>query len=145
MIWQTGVIVPIHKKGDRSECTNYRGISLPSFPGKEYAKSLEKRCHEKFEPKLENTQCVFRPGRNNTEKNFHSPANFEKSWEHAKDVYACFSDLDKSYDRFPREKLWEVLWEYSAGGRLLLAVKSLYSCSVVCVHVGGVKSQLVYR
>jgi len=50
----------------------------------------------------------------------------------------CFVDPEKSYDRVPREKLWEVLWEYSADGRLLLAVKSLNSCSVVCVHVGGV-------
>ena len=25
--WQTGVIIPIFKKGDRKQCTNYRGIS----------------------------------------------------------------------------------------------------------------------
>ena len=32
--WQTGVIIPIFKKGDRKQCTNYRGISLISLPGK---------------------------------------------------------------------------------------------------------------
>ena len=32
--WQTGVIIPINKKGDRKECTNYRGISLLILPGK---------------------------------------------------------------------------------------------------------------
>ena len=42
--WQTGVIIPIFKKGDRKQCTNYRGISLLSFPGKVYAKCLERKC-----------------------------------------------------------------------------------------------------
>ena len=35
--WQTDVIIPIYKKRDRKECMNYRGMSLPTFPGKEYA------------------------------------------------------------------------------------------------------------
>ena len=39
--WQTGVIIPIFKKGNRKQCTNYRGISLLSLPGKVYAKCLE--------------------------------------------------------------------------------------------------------
>ena len=42
--WQTGVIIPIFKKGDRKQCTNYRGISLLSLPGKVYAKCLERKC-----------------------------------------------------------------------------------------------------
>jgi len=41
----------------------------------------------------------------------------------------------------PREKLWGVLSEYGVDGRLLLALKSLYSCSNVCVRVGRFKSQ----
>jgi len=41
----------------------------------------------------------------------------------------------------PQEKCWEVLLEYSVGGRLFLPVKSLYSCSDVCSRVDGVKSR----
>ena len=51
--WQTGVIISIFKKGDRKQCTNYRRISLLSFPGKVYAKSLERKCQEIVESKLE--------------------------------------------------------------------------------------------
>ena len=61
--YQTGVIIPIFKKGDRKQCTNYRGISLLSLPGKVYAKCLERKCREIVESKLEDGQCGFRPGR----------------------------------------------------------------------------------
>jgi len=138
---QIGVIIPIHKKGDRSELTNYRGISLLSLSGKVYAKCLETRCREIIESKLDDTQCGSRPGRSTTDQIFPLQQIFEKSWEYAKDVYACFVDLEKAYDRVPREKLLEVLREYGVDSRLLLCVKSLYSCSEVCVLVGGVKSQ----
>jgi len=70
--------------------------------------------------------------------NFHSPAIFRKSWEYAKNVYTSFVDLDKAYDRVPRGKLWKFFQEHNVDSRLLLAVKSLYSFSEVCVHVGGV-------
>ena len=39
--WQTGVIIPIIKKGVPKQHTNYNRISLFSLPGKVYAKCLE--------------------------------------------------------------------------------------------------------
>ena len=68
--WQTGVIIPIFKKGDRKQCTNYRGISLLSLPWKVYAKCLERKCQETVESKLEDGQCGFRPGRSATDQIF---------------------------------------------------------------------------
>ena len=55
--WQTGVVIPIHKKGDRSECTNYRSISLLSLSWK----LPWKRCSEIIEPKLDDIHCGFVP------------------------------------------------------------------------------------
>jgi len=48
---------------------------------------------------------------------------------------------NEEYDLIPREKVWRVLQEYGVDRRLLLAVKSFYSCSDVCDHVDGVKLQ----
>ena len=74
--WQTGVIIPIFKKGDRKQCTNYRGISLLSLPWKVYAKCLERKCREIEEM----------PGRSTTDQIFTPKQIFEKSWEYGKDL-----------------------------------------------------------
>ncbi|KAK3558202.1 hypothetical protein QTP86_014003, partial [Hemibagrus guttatus] len=41
--WATGVVIPLFKKGDRRVCSNYRGITLLSLPGKVYSRVLERR------------------------------------------------------------------------------------------------------
>jgi len=100
-------------------------------PGKAFAKCLEKRSRKIIKPKLDDTQCGFRPSRSTTNQIFAIQQIFEKSWEYAKDVCTCFVDLQKAYDRVPREQLWEALPEYGVDCRLLLTVKSVYSCSDV--------------
>jgi len=60
--WQTGVVGPIFKKGDRRVCSKYRGITLLSLPRKVYSKVLEWRLRPIVEPQLQEEQCRFRPG-----------------------------------------------------------------------------------
>ena len=120
--WQAGVIVPIYK-GDRKECTNYREIPLLSLPGKVYDKCLERKGREITESKLKDGQRGFRPGRSTTDQIFTSKLIFEKSWVHAK---YDFVDLEKAYDRVPRDKLWGVSQEYEIDSYLLMAIKSLH-------------------
>jgi len=71
---QTGVIIPMCKKRDRSKCTNN-------------AKCLEKRCREIIEPELDDTQCGLRPGRSTTDKIFTRQQIFKKSSQCARYVY----------------------------------------------------------
>ncbi|KAI3371579.1 hypothetical protein L3Q82_024147 [Scortum barcoo] len=59
--WQTGVVVPLFKKGDRRVCSNYRGITLLSLPGKVYARVLERRIRPIVDPRIQEEQCGFRP------------------------------------------------------------------------------------
>ena len=139
--WQTRVIIPIFKKGDCKQCTNYKGISLLSLPGKVYAKYLERKCREIVESKLEDCQCGFRPGRSTTDQIFTLEQIFEKSWEYDKDLFASIVGLEKAYDRVPRDKLWKVLREYGVNDQLLRAIKSFYCRQEVCVWVNGKQSK----
>lgn len=142
MDWQSGIVVPIFKnKGNRRDCANYRGISLLSIPGKVYSRCLETRARGIVEPQLAEGQCGFRPGRSTTDQIFTLRQVFEKAWEYNLDICACFVDLQKAYDRVPRDKLWGVMREYGVNGRLLNAIKSLYERSESCVRVNGVKSR----
>ncbi|KAK3562395.1 hypothetical protein QTP86_033533 [Hemibagrus guttatus] len=107
--WATRVVVALFKKGDRRVCSNYRGITLLSFPGKVYSRVLERRVR----PVLEG------------------------SWKFAQPVHMCFVDLEKAFDRVPRGILWEVLWEYGVHGPLLRAVRSLYNRSRSLVRIAS--------
>ena len=142
--WQTDVIIPIFKKKDCKQCTNYSRISLLSLPGKYNAKCLEKKCPEIVELKLENSQCGFRPGRSTMDQIFTLKQIFEKSWEYGRDLIACFVDLEKAYDRVPRDKLSKALREYGVDGQLLRAIKSFDCRQKVCVRINGKQSKLFH-
>ena len=50
--WRRDLICPIYKKGDKTNCNNYRGISLMSHAYKVYERILEARLREYIESKL---------------------------------------------------------------------------------------------
>ena len=65
------LIVTIYKKkGERSDCGNYRGISLLSIPGKILAKMILNRLLNLSEEVLPESQCGFRAGRSTTDMIF---------------------------------------------------------------------------
>ncbi|KAK3542618.1 hypothetical protein QTP86_031319, partial [Hemibagrus guttatus] len=140
--WATGVVVPLFKKGDRRVCSNYRGITLLSLPGKVYSRVLERRVRPLVEPWIQEEQCGFQPSRGTLDQLYTLHRVLEGSWEFAQPVHMCFVDLEKAFDRVPRGILWEVLWEYGVRGPLLRAVRSLYNRSRSLVRIASCKSDL---
>ena len=94
------------------------------------------------EPRIEEEQCGFRPGRGTVDQLFTLARVLEGAWEFAQPVHMCFVDLEKAYDRVPRGILWGVLQEYGVDGPLLRAIQSLYRRSESLVRVAGSKSDL---
>ena len=71
-IWQTGelpedwrraVLIPIPKKGDLQQCSNYRSISLISHASKVMLKIIMKRIERQLEAEINVFQAGFRQGR----------------------------------------------------------------------------------
>ena len=102
---------------------------------------MERKCRKIVESNLEDGQCGFRPGRSKTDQIFTLKQIFEKYWEYSKDLFACFIDLKKAYDRVPRDKFWKVWLEYGVSGQVLRAFKSIYCRLEVCVRVNGKQSK----
>ena len=126
--WNQSLICPIFKnKGDPLDCKNYRGISLMSHVGKLYERILERRLRKKVEEMLSESQCGFRPGRGTIDQIAALRLYLEKSWEYAIDQHICFLDLEKAFDRVPREKMWKVVEDTGISSRLLMAIKSTYN------------------
>ena len=94
------MIISINKKGNCKECTNYREVSLLAFQERCMPSALKKKCREIVESKLKNDLCGFRLGRSTKDKIFTLRQIFEQSWKYAKDVFACFVDLEKAFERF---------------------------------------------
>lgn len=126
--WSRSTICPIYKKGDKTECGNYRGIALMSHTAKIYERILERRLRGVVEHKLGEWQHGFRPGRSTVDLVFALKMISEKNWEFNRKTYAAFVDMEKAFDRVPRELLWRVLsrMEYGVPRKLIKAIKSTY-------------------
>src|SRR5215469_11643863 len=61
--WGKAVIVPIHKKKDKLDCANYRGISLLSHPSKVLTSIIQRRLRGKVEEIVKEEQAGFRQAR----------------------------------------------------------------------------------
>ncbi|TWW63932.1 hypothetical protein D4764_03G0009400 [Takifugu flavidus] len=137
--WQTGVVVPLFKKGDRRVCSNYRGITLLSLPGKVYSGVLERRVRRIVEPRIQEEQCGFRPGRGQWTSSTPS-AGSSRCHGSLPNQSTCLFWTWKAFDRVPRGVLWGVLREYGVSGPLIRAVRSLYDRCQSLVRIAGSKS-----
>jgi hypothetical protein len=57
--WKESIIVPVHKKGDKTDCNNYRGISLLSTSYKIFSDILLSRLGPYIDEIIGDHQCRF--------------------------------------------------------------------------------------
>lgn len=104
--WQTRVVIPILKKGDRRVCSNHQCIKLLSHPGNVYSRVPERKLRQTVKPRIQEEQCGFRPGHGTADQLFTLASLLTGAWEFAGPIYLCFVNLDKAYDQVP----WGILW-----------------------------------
>ena len=136
-VWNEGIMVTLHKKGDRTICDNYRGICLLSIGYKIFAKILYKRLNTHCERVLGDYQAGFRKSRSTVDQIFILRQILEKYWEFNKDNWHVFVDFKQAYDSVHRESLWKILRYFNIPDKLIRLVKMCYSNTKCRVRIGG--------
>ena len=125
--WRDGIIIPVYKgKGSRSQCGNYRPISLLSIPGKVFSQILLQRIQPLLLAKRRPQQSGFTSGRSamdavlalrllaSVHREFNQPLN------------VAYVDIKAAFDSVDRSALWKIL--------KIIGVPSQLSSLIIGLH-----------
>ena len=157
--WQVSSIVNCFKgKGDALERGNYRGLKLLEQVMKILERIVDKLIREQVH--INDMQFGFMKGRGTTDAIFIARQLQEKYIAKKKKLYFAFVDLEKAFDRVPRDVVWWAMRKLGVEEWLLKVVQSMYQnvrsrvrvngeCSEefevkVGVHQGSVLSPLLF-
>ena len=93
--WKKSIFVPLFKKGDRKECSNYRTVALISHTSKVMLKVLQRRLESFLSREVSDEQAGFKRGRGTRDHIFNIRRIMEQYREFGKNVYMCFIDYKK--------------------------------------------------
>ena len=96
--WKRSVFIPIPKKGNARECSNYRTIVLISHGRKVTLKILQAWLQQYMNHELPDVQAGFRKGRVTRDQTANIHWIIEKAREFQKNIYFCFIDHAKAFE-----------------------------------------------
>jgi len=134
--WSESIITPIHKKGDKSDPRNYRGISLINSLGKIFVSILNRRLQKFCDENslIDESQAGFRKQYSTEDNIFTLSALIQKYISKPKGRFYCiFIDFAKAFDCINHTRLWFALTRYGIEGKFLNVFKSMYSNLKSCV------------
>ena len=129
-IWSSSSIIPIPKKGDLSDTTNYRGISLTSIASKIYNKLILNRLQPYVDPLLRPNQNGFRKGRGTISQILTIRRLIEGIKSKNLEAVLIFIDFKKAFDSIDRCKLMEILKAYGIPEKLVKAISIMYEDTI---------------
>jgi hypothetical protein len=121
--WKESNILPIYKKGHKTDSSNCRGISLLSTTYKILSNILLSRFTPYAEEILGDHHCGLQQNRSNTDNIFYICQILEKKWEYNEAVHQLFIDFKKDYDSVRREFLYNTVVEFGICKKLVRLMK----------------------
>ena len=109
--WKRSVFIPVPKKGNAKECSNYCAIALISHASKAMLKILQARLQQYMYRELPDVQAGFRKVRGTRGHIANIRWIIEKAREFQKNIIFCFIDYAKAFDCVDHNKLWKILKE----------------------------------
>ena len=122
------VIVSLYKnKGEKLDCSNYRGVILLSIAGKILAHVLLNRLILMITQKsMPESQCGFRSNRGTIDMIFMQRQIREKCREQNMGLYAAFIHLTKAFDTVSCDGLWKILARLGCLKKILSILRHLH-------------------
>ena len=103
--WKRSVFIPIPKKGNAKECSNYHRITLISQNNKLMLKILQARFQQYMNRELPDVQAGFRKDSGIRDQTANIHWIIEKARELQKNIYFCFIDYANAFDCVDHNKL----------------------------------------
>jgi len=142
--WKEANVIPLHKKGDKSDTNNYRPVSLLSCVGKVMEKIVFKNVFNYVRDRelLSPHQSGFRPGDSSIHQLSYLYHVFAQALDCKKNVKVIFCDISKAFDRCWHEGIIYKLSSLGIGGDLLLWFKDYLTERFQKVVIRGQCSEL---
>jgi hypothetical protein len=128
--WNEPIIIPVNNKGDKTDCSIYRGLSLLPTSYKMSIILLSK-LSSYIGGIIGHHQCGFRRNRSTTDQIFCISQILEKKWEYNKTAHELFIDIKKAYDALRRDILCNILIGFWIPMKLVRLIK-MYLNEMYC-------------
>ena len=125
--WKRSVFIPIPKKGNAKECSNYRTIALISQTSKVMLKILQTQASIVRELRISRCSCWISKRQRNQRSNCQHLLDHKKTRELQKTIYFCFIDNVKAFDCVDHNKQWKILKEMGFPDYLICLLRNLYT------------------
>jgi hypothetical protein len=134
--WKVSIIVPIYKKGDKTDCNNYRGISLLSTAYKILSNILLARLTPYFNEIIRDHLCGFHHNRSTMDQIFYIRQILEEKWEYNGTVWQLLIDFKEAYDSVKRQVLYSILLEFGMSKKLVRLFEMCLNETYGKLHIG---------
>lgn len=132
--WKNGIIVKIPKKGNLTECNNWRGICVLPTVTKIITKIILNRLKEHLEISINEEQAGFRAGSSCTDHINTVRIIIEQCVEFRSPLHLMFVDFEKAFDSVRRDQIWAALRRRGVPQKIIAIIKASYngaSCRVL--------------
>ena len=133
--WKRSVFIPISKKDNAKQCSNYCTLAFISHASKVMLKILQDRLQQYVNHELPDVQAGFRKGRSRDQTgNIHWIIDSTRYFE--ENTYFCLIGYAKAFDCVDHNKLWKILKEMGIPDQLTCLLRNLYGSQEATVRTG---------
>lgn len=132
--WMNGLIIKLPKKGDLTDCNNWRGITILCVVMKVFMKIILNRMVNVIDKLLRKEQAGFRSGKSCIDLINILRIIIEQAVEFRSPLYLLFIDYEKAFDSIDRECIWAELHNIGVPTKIVSIIRASYenfSCRVL--------------